>query len=303
MKQFNKILCFAFVLILVVSTFSISSFADNVITYSLYNFNFISSTDKPQGFTSVSTDIGTVTDISYTLDTDVRITGYYKISRELLADTSYTFSVSTKKIVGNGASFQIYLTDSLTNLNNAEIVCECDVNLTTWQNFTSQFVFPEKFVNKQVYLYFQIIVPKSIQHFQISDLTFTDNNPVTKDGFFDNLTDKLSQYFDFFVDMILYFEHPVELNADGVPINTETGEPVYSNPFESKLEEIFTKLQEWINSIEEFITNMNTARDNVVTYMDSGKELVDGVLGGLPLISAILIFVAGFYIVRKVVGQ
>lgn len=120
---------------------------------------------------------------------------------------------------------------------------------------------------------------------------------------FVELGEKIADGFDYIVDMILYFEHPVEKNADGVPINTDTGQPVYTNPFKSVWEDIESKLNEWIAKISDFIDSMESARDNVISYMDTGKQLIDGVISGVPILGALFIFVAGFYVIRKVVGQ
>lgn len=120
---------------------------------------------------------------------------------------------------------------------------------------------------------------------------------------FDDLGEKIAEGFDYIVDMILYFEHPVEKNADGVPINTDTGQPVYTNPFDSVWKDIQSKLNEWIEKISDFIDSMNSARDNIVSYLDTGKQLIDGVIKGVPIIGALFIFVAGFHVIRKVVGQ
>lgn len=338
MKQLNKTFSFVLVCVLFVSLFSFSASADSTVTYSLYDFTFVTGTDKPTTFTSISSDIGTVTRVYYSSTTSAKASGYYKLSNQLLADTSYTFTVKTKRLTGNNASVMLYLSDKATEVSStAVLVADIDIGTSSsWKEYSSQFKFPSKYENKQVYLVAVISVPAAANQFYVSDFTFTDNNPVTKDGFFDGLLEKIKEFFDnlwdgisqgfadivdkiqntatvivdgigeFFdtlIDYILYFQHPVELNADGVPINTDTGEPIYTNPFESKLEEVFAKLQEWIDSIDNFITNMNTARDNVTGYMDTGKQLIDGVITGVPIISAVLIFVCGFYVIRKVVGQ
>ena len=121
--------------------------------------------------------------------------------------------------------------------------------------------------------------------------------------FFVDLGEDIKGFFEMLKNYLLYFQHPVTVNSDGVPINDKTGKPVYTNPFSSKLKEILNKLEEWTESINGFIDSMDSARDNVTSYMDSGKELIDGVIKGVPILAAVLIFVAGFYVVRKVVGQ
>lgn len=314
MKRINKFLSILLVFVIFVSLFSFSAFADDTVTYRLHDFKRAADSDGVSEFKVVNVNGVDYTSVRYSLSNQMRITAFLNVSNELKAGASYTltYTVVNNSVSGYITGF-IYLSDDTEKFDNAvELGSFTTENLTGKQDYSIQMIYPDNFNGKQCYIVVMfIVVPSKVNNnfvasspaFLISDFVFTNNDPVTKDGFFDGLLGGISDFFDFLVDMILYFQHPVSLNADGVPINDETGEPIYTNPFSSNLSEILAKLEEWTESINGFIDSMDSARDNITGYMDSGKELIDGVVTGVPILSAVLIFVAGFYVVRKVVGQ
>lgn len=137
-----------------------------------------------------------------------------------------------------------------------------------------------------------------------------------KDGvkqWFKDLGDRIHQFFvdlgndigDFFTmlkNYLLYFQHPVNLNADGVLIGKD-GEPIYSNPFQSSLVKMKDTFKEWTMKINAFVTDMEESRQNVTGYLENGSGLVNKVLKASPILTACIIFAAGFLVIRKVVGR
>ena len=132
-------------------------------------------------------------------------------------------------------------------------------------------------------------------------------------GFFTDLKDSLVQkfvdlgnsigeFFDMLRDYILYFEHPVELDSNGVPIGVD-GKPVYINPFASKLDEFKTTVNGWLDKINGFINSIDSSCVAVAGYLSNGSTLINGVLTAVPILSVVLTFAVVFLVVRKVVGR
>ena len=142
---------------------------------------------------------------------------------------------------------------------------------------------------------------------------FFTNLGNTIGGFFTDLKDSLVQkfvdlgnsigeFFDMLRDYILYFEHPVELDSNGVPIGAD-GKPVYTNPFASKLDEFKTTVNGWLDTINGFINSIDSSRVAVAGYLSNGSTLINGVLTAVPILSVVLTFAIVFLVVRKVVGR
>lgn len=139
-------------------------------------------------------------------------------------------------------------------------------------------------------------------------------------SFFDNLGNKISELGDniqsFFVDLgenigefftmlknyLLYFQHPVTTNSDGVLVDG-SGNPVYTNPFDSVMNSVKNTVDGWLSDIDDFISDIDESRLNVKTYLETGSGVINDVLGASPILSAAVIFAAAFLVIRKVVGR
>ena len=121
-------------------------------------------------------------------------------------------------------------------------------------------------------------------------------------GFFQELADNIKGFFDSLKNYILYFQDPVTLNEDGVLVDAN-GNPIYVNPFENSIEDIEETFNGWIEDIRGFISGMDESRVQVSGYLQTGTGLINDVLSASPIISAVLIFIASFFVIRKVVGR
>ena len=124
-----------------------------------------------------------------------------------------------------------------------------------------------------------------------------------KNGIIDKLEAVKTAIGDFFTmlkNYLLYFKHPVTLNNDGVPVDSQ-GNPVYENPFEEP--EIFDTLDEWVETIDE-------AKDTTEDSADEGLSHISGVMGiittlftRVPFLSIFFGFVLAVVIIKKVTGR
>lgn len=139
-------------------------------------------------------------------------------------------------------------------------------------------------------------------------------------GFFtdlkDNLTEKFNNLKQWFIDLgnsigeffemlknyLLYFQHPVTLDKDGVPIGAD-GKPVYTNPFASKIEQFKETVNGWLQQIKDFVSHIDSSGASVSSYIKNGSSIVSGVLTAVPILTAVLTFALVLLVVRKVVGR
>lgn len=139
-------------------------------------------------------------------------------------------------------------------------------------------------------------------------------------GFFtdlkDNLTEKFNNLKQWFIDLgnsigdffemlknyLLYFQHPVILDEDGVPIGAD-GKPVYINPFASKIEQFKETINDWLQQINDFVAQIDASSASVSSYIKNGSTIVSGVLTAVPILTAVLTFALVILVVRKVVGR
>lgn len=120
--------------------------------------------------------------------------------------------------------------------------------------------------------------------------------------FFIDLGNDIGEFFTMLKNYLLYFQHPVTVNSDGVLIGAD-GKPVYTNPFQSSLVKMKDTFKEWTTKINAFVTDMEESRQNVTGYLENGSGLVNKVLKASPILTACIIFAAGFLVIRKVVGR
>ena len=101
---------------------------------------------------------------------------------------------------------------------------------------------------------------------------------------------------------LLYFQHPVTLDKDGVPIGADD-KPVYTNPFASKIEQFKETVNGWLQQIKDFVAQIDNSAESVSSYIENGSSIVSGVLTAVPILTAVLTFALVLLVVRKVVGR
>lgn len=119
---------------------------------------------------------------------------------------------------------------------------------------------------------------------------------------FVNLGEDIKGFFTSLKNYLLYFEDPVTLDPNGVPIGAD-GKPVYTNPFASKIDEFEKTINSWLTQIQNFVNQIGSAGTSVSSYIENGSTVVTGVLGAVPVLTAVLTFALVLLVVRKVVGR
>ncbi len=119
---------------------------------------------------------------------------------------------------------------------------------------------------------------------------------------FTDLGNDISDFFTMLKNYLLYFQHPVTVNADGVLIGKD-GNPVYTNPFDSAIDKVKETVDDWLAKINDFVESMESSRLSVTGYLESGSGVVNKVLKASPILSACVLFAVGFLVIRKVVGR
>lgn len=130
---------------------------------------------------------------------------------------------------------------------------------------------------------------------------FSDLKETIKQKFVD-LGNDIGEFFEKLKNYLLYFQHPVTTNSDGVLIGVD-GKPVYTNPFESALQKVEDTVYDWLGKISNFLDSMEQSRVDVSGYLENGSTLVNGVLKASPALAVCLTFAVGFFVIRKVVGR
>lgn len=119
---------------------------------------------------------------------------------------------------------------------------------------------------------------------------------------FVDLGNDIKGFFTSLKNYLLYFEDPVTLDSNGVPIGAD-GKPVYTNPFASKIDEFEQTINGWLTQIQNFVNQIGSAGTSVSSYIKNGSSVVTGVLGAVPVLTAVLTFALLLLVVRKVVGR
>lgn len=132
--------------------------------------------------------------------------------------------------------------------------------------------------------------------------TWIDNLGNDIKQWFKDLGEDIGEFFEKLKNYLLYFQHPVTTNSEGVLIGAD-GKPVYTNPFESALQKVEDTVYDWLGKISNFLDSMELIRADVSGYLENGSTLVNGVLKASPALAVCLTFAVGFFVIRKVVGR
>lgn len=118
----------------------------------------------------------------------------------------------------------------------------------------------------------------------------------------EDLKNSIKEFFTMLKNYLLYFQHPVTLNSDGVLIGAD-GQPVYTNPFANALNKVEDTVYGWLNDISNFLDGIDESRQNVSEYLKNGSTFIDGIFKISPILSVCVAFAVAFLVIRKVVGR
>lgn len=107
-------------------------------------------------------------------------------------------------------------------------------------------------------------------------------------GFFAELGDKIGGFFESLKNYLLYFQ--------------ET-KPEHVNPFAGILDNVQSFFDDKIGDTEDFKTSLNDTLNDVSSYIETGSNIINRILEGVPVLNAFVIFILVFAVVRKVVGR
>lgn len=119
---------------------------------------------------------------------------------------------------------------------------------------------------------------------------------------FIDLGNDISEFFTMLKNYLLYFQHPVTVNADGVLIGKD-GKPVYTNPFDSVIDKVETTVNGWITSIKNFCDSIDENAESVSEWLTTGSSLITKLIVGVPILGVLAGFGIAFIVIRKVVGR
>lgn len=116
----------------------------------------------------------------------------------------------------------------------------------------------------------------------------------------ENVKIAIGDFFTMLKNYLLYFKHPVTLNNEGVPVDSQ-GNPVYMNPF--KEPDIFETLDEWVENIQ-------NSKETTEEAAEEGLEHISGVMGiittlftRVPFLTIFFGFILAVVIIKKVTGR
>lgn len=119
---------------------------------------------------------------------------------------------------------------------------------------------------------------------------------------FVNLGNRIGEFFTMLKNYILYFQHPVTLNADGVPVDVN-GNPVYTNPFEDTLQSVSDTLDDWFDSLDDFILTIQSVNVQITGYLQTFTNIFNRFNAGVPIIGVIITLALIVIVIKKIMGR
>lgn len=119
---------------------------------------------------------------------------------------------------------------------------------------------------------------------------------------FVNLGNRIGEFFTMLKNYILYFQHPVTLNADGVPVDAN-GNPVYTNPFEDTLQSVSDTLDDWFDSLDDFILTIQSVNVQITGYLQTFTNIFNRFNAGVPIMGVIITLALIVIVIKKIMGR
>lgn len=243
-------------------SFSVSSYADSSITYRLSNFEMVNGSDVPFAFKSVSIDGKVYTQITYSASDVLRLTAYQKISNELKAGNSYTLTFNLKRGVGTGTvGVDLLLCDSPTNFDNfiqLGYFDTADLSNNASQDYSIQVTYPDNFNGKQCYIVVVILATEKSSSTYVSDFVFTNNNQT------DEKIDGILEWLSAVYHSIVGGEDSRGVKHDGLVQGIKNGLISLGNTIGGFFENLKVSIENKIDAIQQW-------------FVELGENIIDGI--------------------------
>lgn len=119
---------------------------------------------------------------------------------------------------------------------------------------------------------------------------------------FIELGNDIGDFFTMLKNYILYFQHPVTLNADGVPVDGN-GNPVYTNPFDDTLDSVSDTLDDWFDSLDDFILTIQSVNVQITGYLQTFTNIFNRFNAGVPIMGVIITLALIVIVIKKIMGR
>lgn len=245
-------------------SFSVSSYADNSITYRLADFQLLDITDTPSVFSTQDIGGATYTSVGYYSADEGKLSLFYKLSNELKAGDSYTISFNVFRATGMDGFSEVYfaLSDSPTQFENSVNIASfstSEISKGGSQRFSIQFTYPEdKFNGKQCYILCSILSPKGYSLFYLSDIVFTNNNQT------DDKIDGILEWLSAVYHSIVGGEDSRGVKHDGLVQGIKNGLTSLGNTIGGFFENLKISIENKIDAIQQW-------------FVELGENIIDGI--------------------------
>lgn len=248
-------------------SFSVSSYAASSFTYALSDFTLYSDIasdlvfDKPDIFSRRNHLSHSCTLLYYNPANDIKISAFQKISSGFKIGTSYTLTFSACKNFSGAFNASLYLTDKLDDLDNAFELAYIDSNelsTTSFKDYSIQVQYPDKFNGKQVYLVFMLFADKQQQSLYVTDFIFTDNDK--SDEKIDGILEWLSAVYH----SIVGGEDSRGVKHDGLVQGIKNGLTSLGNTIGGFFENLKISIENKIDAIQQW-------------FVELGENIIDGI--------------------------
>lgn len=119
---------------------------------------------------------------------------------------------------------------------------------------------------------------------------------------FIDLGEDIGEFFTMLKNYVLYFQHPVTLNSDGVPVDGQ-GNPVYVNPFTDTLDNITDTLDDVFDDMDDFIAMIQSVNVQITGYLSTFTAIFNRFNTGVPIIGVIIALAMIVIVIRKILGR
>lgn len=245
-------------------SFSVSSYAANSFTYALSDFTVTDGTDVPAIFARRNHLNKSCTLVFNNASNDWRITAFQTISSGFKIGTSYTLTFSACKNFSGTFACSLYLTDNIKDINfdnalEVAFIDSDDLNSTSFKDYSIQVQYPEKFNGKQVYLLLMYAGNEGQQSLYITDFVFTDNN-ASDDEKIDGILEWLSAVYH----SIVGGEDSRGVKHDGLVQGIKNGLTNLGNTIGGFFENLKVSIENKIDSIQQW-------------FVELGENIIDGI--------------------------